>query len=271
MNAEELILSSCEIPSVPMVAMRIVRLVENPNVAIDDLQDVIMADQALAVRVLRMANSAFYGMRRKVETISEAILAMGFAAIKNLALAVSTRGVYKNFGLLEQKMWEHSIGVSVASGLLARETGIFKPEEAVMAGLLHDIGKVIMNNSHPDKFLHLTQRVYEEAVPYARIETGVFGFGHAEAGWLFARKWEFPGFLCDAIRWHHGGGEEALCRVVSLADTMSLRLGIGARSPLEGLDDEETRKALSISDGRFTELLGSFREAYVQEKMQYQE
>ncbi|GAB4387933.1 MAG: HDOD domain-containing protein [Thermodesulfovibrionales bacterium] len=272
MGAEGIILKSCDIPAVPMVAMRILGLVEEPGASVSDLQAIIMGDQALSARVLRMANSAYYGLRREIETVSEAIMVMGFDAIKNLALAVSTRDAYKRFGLLEQRMWEHSIGVSVAAGLVARETGAMRPEEAVMAGLLHDVGKVVMNNCEPEKFQMLTERVFEEDVPYAEVEREVFGFSHEEAGGLFASRWGLPGMLCDVIQRHHSCGEAGgpPCRVVALADTMCLKLGIGYRAPLQSVDETGPREALGISGERLAALRESFRQAYLREKMLYQ-
>lgn len=186
MTPRALILHNYDIPAVPMVAVKILRLIDNPRTMIDDLQRAIMADQGLATRVLKMANSAFYGVRHNVDTISEAIAIMGFNTIRNLTLAVATREVYKRFGLIEKKLWEHSLGVSIASGIIASMIPSVKNEEAVVAGLLHDVGKVIMNNAEPERFMVLTQRVYEERVTYHEVEEDIFGFTHAEAGHMLA-------------------------------------------------------------------------------------
>ncbi len=283
MQTSELILKSCNIPAVPMVAVRILRLVDDPKTEINDLQDAIMSDQALAARVIRLANSAYYGLRRDIDTISEAIVMMGFEIIKNLALAVSTREVYKSFGLLEQKLWEHSIGVSIAAGLIARGANFPKAEEAMVAGLLHDIGKVVMNNSQPQRFSLLTQRVYGERATYSRKEKEIFGFGHAEVGGLLAQKWGFPEALCDVITRHHSNNPDdglfdgepyrsALCYIVALADALCVRLGVGYRGPMADLDlmDWKWKEILGITDDRFSEIVETFKQAYIQEKLLYQ-
>jgi putative nucleotidyltransferase with HDIG domain len=282
MQNAELILSKCEIPAVPMVAMKVLRLINDPNTDIGVLQDAIMADQALAARVLRVANSAYFGARRNIDTISAAIIMMGFQSIKNLVLAASTREVYRNFCLLEQKLWEHSIGVSLAASLLAREVGGINAEEATVAGLLHDIGKVIMNNSHHERFSVLTEMVYNDRVPFFQREKDVFGFGHAEVGGLMAAKWGFPEGLCDVIRRHHFDHYEdlmdldpairTLCTITTLADALCVRLGVGYRGPMTDLvlRDAECRDILKISDDRYAKVIENFKTAFVTEKMNYQ-
>lgn len=282
MKNSEAIMKDCEIPAVPMVALKILRLVDDPKTDINDVQEAIMADQALAARVLRIANSSYYGLRRNIDTISEAIIMMGFGTIKNLALAVSTREVYKKFGLLEQKLWEHSIGVSVAAAILAREIRFSHSEEAAVAGLLHDVGKVIMNNSQPERFSMLTELVYNDRVTYTQREQEIFGFGHAEAGGLLANKWGFPDNLCDAIRRHHFDtfddlldlepDTRTLCCIIAQADALCVRLGVGYRGPMADLTlkDKECRGMLGIKEARYLELTEEFKQAYIQEKMSYQ-
>lgn len=281
MTSKELILQTCDLPAVPMVASRIIQLVDSSNSSVSEIQKAIMADQALSTRIIKTANSAFYSTRHNVSTISEAINIMGLNTIKTITLAVSTRDVYKRFGLTEQKLWEHGLSVSVAAGIIAGETSFLKKEEAVMAGLMHDIGKVIMNNSEHEKFLMLADRVHEERVTWASIEEEVFGFSHAEAGYLLSDKWGFPQVLCDTIRDHHScrsSGDphsdpyhDAVCWTVALADALCVRLGVGYREPMPDLDlgEEYLREALKITGERYAEITEIFKNAYIQEKMSY--
>jgi putative nucleotidyltransferase with HDIG domain len=249
-DLKRLILSTCDIPSVPHVALKVINLIENPNTRLDDIQKAIMADQALTSRVLKIANSAFYGLRHNVETVSEAVAIIGFNTLKSIVLAAATREVYKRFGIIEQKLWEHSLGVSIAASVIARRTGRVKTEEAAIAGLLHDVGKVLMDNSQPERFSLLMERVYSDRVTFSSIEREYFGFGHAEAGCILAEKWGFPLILCDVIRDHHNcevnSGEDPyrddLCRVISLADTICVRLGVGYRGPCRTLTSEKMKK-----------------------------
>ncbi|MDA8239483.1 MAG: HDOD domain-containing protein [Nitrospiraceae bacterium] len=283
MKIAEIIEKNVDIPAVPMVAVKIRKLVDDPNADVNAVQEAIMADQALAARVLGIANSVYYGTGRRVDTISAAIMITGFGAIKNLALAVSTRSVYKKFGLLEQKLWEHSIGASIAAGIIARQVRFSDPEEATIAGLLHDIGKVVMNNSYPERFLMLTETVYNDRVPFEQREQEVFGYGHAAVGGVFAGKWRFSEALCSAISLHHshdGQGRfpgddyhSALCAITALSDALCIRLGVGYRGPMKDLPlmDGSWKKILGISDEQYDEIVETFKGAYIREKMAYQE
>jgi putative nucleotidyltransferase with HDIG domain len=280
MTTKELIFKTCELPAVPMIATKIIKLIDDPHTNAEDLQKVIIADQALATRMLRMANSAFYGVRQKIDTISEAISIMGFNTIRILTLAISTRELYKRFGIIEQKLWEHSLGVSIASGLLAEESPSLKKEEVVVAGLLHDIGKVIMDNSQPEKFTLLTRRVYDERAPFYVLEQEVFGFGHAEAGFFLLEKWGFPVRLCNVISQHHSYDfllegvneyQKSLSATVSLADALCAKLGIGYPDSMADLDlkEEPLREALAIGKERMEEITNALNVAYMEEKIHY--
>jgi putative nucleotidyltransferase with HDIG domain len=283
MDISETIINDCEIPAMPGVALKILSIVNDPNSDIADLENTILADQALSARVLRIANSVFYGVGRNVDTISDAIRIMGLDTIKNLSLAVATKNAYKKFGLLEQKLWEHSIGVSIAAGLLAREVRFPDVEEAFMAGLLHDIGKVVMDNCHPERFLILTEAVYNERVNFLQKEKEIFGFGHAEVGGLFAKKWKFPESLCEVISKHHSCNPDdgtfegddykrSMFYIVALADAICVRLGVGYRGPMKDIVmlDIKWRDLLGISEERLSELTETFKQSYVTEKMLYQ-
>ncbi len=279
-DARDVLLQTSNLPAVPAVAARILELVGNENSSIEELKQAIMADNSLTSRVLQMANSVFFRMRQKIDTVSDAIAMLGFNTIRTIALAVSTRNIYKSFGLLEQKLWEHSLGVSLAAGLIVDEARLSRNirEEAVVAGLLHDVGKVIMNNGHPDKFLRLAQIVHEEHVPYHTVEKELFGFSHAQLGSMLAEKWGFSETLSSVILHHHGwrqmdkasaGGPDKLRHIVALADALCARLGIGYNRPMPdmGLGEQDLKKLLKIDDAPYDRLVSSFKETYLLEKM----
>jgi putative nucleotidyltransferase with HDIG domain len=282
MKAEDLIVKTADIPGVPVVAQKIMGLIDQPNTSLDELQQSIIADQALAARILKIANSSFYGVRRNIDKISEAIAILGFKTLKTIILAASTRGLYKRFGLTEQKMWEHSLGVSVAAGIIAAGIPLLNNEEAVVAGLLHDIGKAIMNNHQPEKFSFINQRMNEERVTFASLELEVFGFTHAGIGYLLSEKWGFPSTLSNVILYHHACSSDldlladpytkTLSQAVALSDALCVRLGVGYQEPMADLDlgEDRWKEALGISEERYTDIIAGFKNAYILEKLSYQ-
>ncbi len=278
-DTRSLILQSAKLPAVPLVAAKILALIGQENTTIEDLKDAIMADSSLTTRILQMANSAFFRFRQNVDTISDAVSVLGFNTIRSVTLAVSTRDIYRPFGLLEEKLWEHNLGVSLASGAIAAEIRSGR-EEATIAGLLHDTGKLVMNSNQPERYLFLAQSVQEEKVPFHTVETEVFGFGHAEVGSLLGEKWGFPDILSGAILYHHSwksfdkavqGDVRELCLIVALADALCTRLGIGYKSPMPELDlgEKELQRLLKIDDGRYGEIASKFKETFLNEKMHF--
>ncbi|MCX7913267.1 MAG: HDOD domain-containing protein [Thermodesulfovibrionales bacterium] len=283
MTTREIILKTVELPSVPMVAARIIQLIDNPSTSLHDLQSAIMADQAMTSRILKIANSSFYGVRQNIDTVSEAISILGLNVIRLIVLAAATRGIYKRFGSTERMMWEHSLGVSIAAGILAAEVGYIKREEAVVAGLLHDIGKVVINNSLPEKFGAISNEVRREKLPYYKVEERILGFNHSETGYYLAEKWGFPEILCKVISNHHSFDSinvlyddpylVLLCGSIGLADALCVRLGVGYHEPMPEIElgTEKWSEVLKISSERLEKISKVFKERYVLEKMSYQE
>ncbi|MBI3592322.1 MAG: HDOD domain-containing protein, partial [Nitrospirae bacterium] len=131
---------------------------------------------------MRIANSPYYGRGRSIDTVSTAIILIGFNSMKSLVAAASMKDLHRKFGLFEQRHWEHSLGVSIASSLLAGETQLTQPEEALIAGLIHDMGKIVLNNSMPEPYSVIIERVYEEGLPSIEVEDEMLGFNHCNVG-----------------------------------------------------------------------------------------
>ncbi len=278
MLSPELILRECSLPAMPHVAARILRLANDPASRVDEVQHVIFADPALTSRILMIANSAYYGLRRRVDTVSDALFVLGFEAVKNLSIAVATKEIYNTHGLIEQKLWEHALGVSIAAGLVGGRQNAFKLpiEECIVAGLLHDIGKAVMNQSQPQRYSMVIERVYDERIPFRTAEKEIFGFTHAEVGALLFKQWGLPSELIEMVANHNNCHEvdgtceaEGLCKVVSLADCLCLRLGVGYRGPMPELcpDDSVKTETLGLTPEDVEEITESFKKKYIEEKL----
>jgi len=240
-----------EIPPLPNVAMRVIRMADDPNTGPRDIAAVVSSDVALATRVMRIANSAYYGMARKVTTLNEAVLLLGLKAMRSLAVAAAAYDTLKaeasGYNLAAGELWRHSISCAIASQVIAQKTRKIAPEEAFVAGLLHDVGKVILSLYVAQQFQAILALVELEQIPFSEAERTVLGFDHAEVGARIAEKWNLPDPLCAAIAGHHhlerGAAAPELTAVVHVANAACLTEGMGIGS--DGLDEPLDMAALA--------------------------
>jgi putative nucleotidyltransferase with HDIG domain len=277
MTIDEMIAQTCDLPPMPGVAQRVMQMVAEENTNPEALQAVISTDPAMTARILKIANSPFYGIPRAVRTLSSAIMILGYRSLRNLVVAVSSKALYKRHGLTEQMFWEHSVGTSIAAYTIAKEIRFPDPEEAFLGGLFHDIGKVILNNKAPERYATVIEQVYNEGVTAYFAEKTLFGYCHPEVGAMVVKKWQLSEELEFSVRYHHDFrflltgypyylGK--LAALIYLSDLICLQLGIGRRSPNPNLHPENSEAAeiLKISEGTLTSLTEKIREAYLQEK-----
>ena len=227
------------LPTLPTVVAKMIELIDDPKSSARSLSRLIKTDQVLTARILRLANSSYYGFPNPISSINLAIVVLGFETIKNLGLSVSVisrlaRASNEDELLDYTRFWEHSVGVAVASRMLARMHGFRAIEsEAFVAGLIHDIGKVILSQYQTANYSRALQLVAEEKISLARAEEKVFGANHAEVGHWLAERWNLPKPLAEAIRLHHlpltSRIRPELCALVHFADilTRAARIGSG--------------------------------------------
>jgi putative nucleotidyltransferase with HDIG domain len=271
---EKIILETVDIPSLPPIAVKVLQMVNDDYSSIKELEKIIGRDQAFSARLLRIANSPYYGRDRSIDTISTGILLIGFNTMKSLVVAASLKDLHRKFGLFEQRLWEHSLGVSIAASLLAMETKLMMPEEAMIGGLIHDVGKTILNNSMPESYSVVVERVYEANQPFLDVENEMLGFNHCHVGGLIARKWKLPKNLETVAEFHHAEdfsviddkSHENLCKVIKVADAMCVAMGIGLRNPLAGY--KVPYDILGLTDARYAEIEALFKKTYGEQKAQ---
>jgi len=262
-NLEDIILKTCDLPVLPATAQKLMSLMADPNANVDKLRKIVMTDPGMTAKILKIANSAFYGGYRTIQNLSQAIMRLGFRAVENIVMAGSMKGVYKRFGLTEKLLWEQSIGAAVIAHMIARRNSPSEAEDAFVAGLLHDVGNVILNNEHPDKFSEVMEKVYNDGVSYAAAEMEIFGFSHREVGALVVRKWSFPETMEMMLR-HFDDVEKLsynqslydVAKIVNVADRICMKFGIGWRSPqADAISDEEFSEVLDITQEELLELI----------------
>lgn len=195
------------LPTLPTIVSKMIELVDNPKTSAASLAHLISTDQSLTARILKLANSAYYGFSREISTVNMAIVVMGFNAVKDMGLSLSVFDMFKNSspaGSFDiNRFWEHSIGCGIASRLLAQRYQHRIAGEAFVAGLLHDIGKVILDQYAHKDFVAIMNRASEGAVTLDEAEEAVIGVGHGTVGEWLAEKWRLPLIITQSIRFHH--------------------------------------------------------------------
>ncbi|MFZ4858806.1 MAG: HDOD domain-containing protein [Desulfuromonadaceae bacterium] len=275
-DLEVMIMTASDLPTIPVVATKVMQLIESENATAEELAKVVASDPAVAARVLKISNSSYYGCQRQIQTLSHAIVVLGFGTLKSLIVAASVKQVYQPYGLTEKMLWEHSFGAGLAARIIAKETRFASEEEAFLGGLFHDIGKIIMNSMNNRQFQDVMQRCYNDGLSFEDAERQVYPYTHAEVGGLVIKKWNFPDMLMNAVLNHHtfdfGENPDAfqanLTCVVGLADMFCHKTGIGIREPDDALDLQQTVPAekLGLTGQRLEILLELFTAAYEKDK-----
>ncbi len=241
LEKEELIKKAGDLKVLPFVARKVLDTMNDENFSVSDLNNIVEKDQTITARVLKISNSALYGLRYQVNSLQQALLILGLKTIRSLVLAVSTRSLYKKFGITEQKIWDHSVGTAISAKMIAAGLGTLLEEVAFTGGLMHDLGKVVMNNEIPEAFAEVMMKTYNEGVDSIAAEKEICGYDHTEVGSKVAEKWGISNILIEILAKHHlhnskledmedpAVAQSIAC--VNLADNVCKVLGIGYRSP----------------------------------------
>jgi putative nucleotidyltransferase with HDIG domain len=188
------------LPTVPGVLKRLSGVIEKPRITIVEISAFISNDPALTTKVLKMVNSAIYGFPGRIASVSHATMLLGLNVIKGLLLGVSV------FELMRKTMgglYEHSLACAIASRVIARKKGLKEPEEVSVAGLLHDIGKVILILEFSKEYEAAMNEAQGKKISIFEAEKNQFNVTHADVGSWLAEKWNFPRSLIEVIKFHH--------------------------------------------------------------------
>jgi HD-like signal output (HDOD) protein len=225
-----------DLPTLPVVVSRVLEVVEDSGSSARDLVEIIQTDQAMAAKVIRVANSPYYGLRRRVTSISHAVVLLGFDTVRNLCLGV---GVLRSFatagvaGPLDlEGFWRHTVAVGMSARLLWQDIQTEACEEMFLAGLIHDMGRLAFLAIDPRDYALMMRRAQHSDTPMYEVEKAAFGGTHAELGALLCDRWGFGPILTMPVRHHHEidgcPAEHAQGAAgISLCDTLARRLEIG--------------------------------------------
>lgn len=239
------------LPVLPQVATAVLKLADDPNASARNLEKLIERDPALAAKTLRVANSSYYGLSN-VSTIARAISILGLNTIRSLVVSVSYQQMLsgrmsaKNFDKVE--FWGHSLAVATSARILGKMQRPDKAEELYIAGMMHDVGWLVLDRFYPSELEEAIRIATTEKVPMCVAETRLLGFDHGLVGGLLADKWGLPDSLQHAIKFHHSvsaDGENAeLTSIVSMADFLAHSSGLGSCTPSETVVVDETAKTM---------------------------
>lgn len=269
---DSLVQQISSLPTLPTVIVQVNEKVTNPKTSALDLARTILEDQALTARLLRLVNSPFYGFPRRIATVTEAVTILGFHPVRNLLLTASVVDLMVSDEMPEfspTHLWEHSIGVAVAAGLLARYTQHDDREEVFVAGLLHDVGKVVLFRFATKDFLNVLETARNEDITIRAAEQRLLGFTHDQVGRLLAERWKLPVRLSEAIGCHHRPELAQIAKreaaIIHGADILARALGLGSGGDdaVPPLDQEGWRR-LGLPANVLEGLIGELDEQYVQ-------
>ncbi len=230
-KAREVVGKIGELPPIPTVILESMKLLNDSSTTVKKIQEQILLDQALTAFILKVANSALYGLRKEVTTISYAINLMGYNTTKSILTAYLTKNLYGSRGskLIRNVLWKHAISSAVLGKKTAEHLKKVNSEEAFISSLLHDIGKGVLLKNKADDFEETVQLIYNDNKTSTEAELEVLGFTHIEVGCLLMKNWRFSNSIIDTVTYHHGfqdySGENLLVPVVSLSNKLSHVMG----------------------------------------------
>lgn len=205
-SLEKLARSIKSIPTLPEVYCKVSDMLENPKVSASAVAEVISRDPSLTAKLLKMVNSAFYGLPQQVSTLTHALVLMGFSTVKSLILTMGLTDIFKpsrNENFSRADFWAHCFGTGMMAKSIALRLRLNNVEEIFIQGLLHDIGKIIIDKYASNKFDEIIEYTENNDCLIVESEEKILGFTHAEVGAITAKAWNLPENICNSIHYHH--------------------------------------------------------------------
>lgn len=239
LQLDEVIRAVRDLPSLPVVLLELLEKMEHADASSTDLANKISQDQALAAKILRLANSSFYGMSSRVTTVPQAISILGFGTVRALVTAASLSGAFvldpqSPFNFLQ--FWKHAIATAICAKHLAPLHRL-APDIAFIAGLLHDIGQLVLTSRFPQDYARVLEQCRNSDCAVVDAEQAVFQTDHAAVGAALAEHWRFPLAMQQAVAWHHDdalAGTGLLTAIVHVANALAHALDLTS-DPMEAV------------------------------------
>jgi HD-like signal output (HDOD) protein len=222
--------------TLPEVTNKIIATVEDPRSSAAQLHKIVSHDPALVTRILKVVNSAFYGLPGQIGSVDRAIVLLGLNAVKNISIAASLGQMFRTTKLCEgytaKDLWTHCIAVAICSRELAKRAKLAISEEAFLAGMIHDVGILVTLQTWPEQLRDVCDQAKAGQQSFVELENKIIGVDHQMLGKSLAAKWQFP-LPCQLVAGHHHDpaampeGSRALVSIVHVADTLCAKAGFG--------------------------------------------
>ena len=219
------------LPTVPAAASRAIQLLNEPEVDMGEVADILLSDQVMAARIIRIVNSPLYKLLQEIDSVRKALIYLGPQRVFEIILTscfLELTDSQSRSPLKMQYCWEHAFGVGLIAKKLASYSDNIQPDQAYVAGILHDIGEVILSQQRRDEFTRVLVLARDRDLDLYHAEIEVFGTSHAEVGGLLAEQWRFPEVFIDVIKHHHALPVDSmtpLTQLIHIADKICLNVG----------------------------------------------
>ncbi|MEM7229181.1 MAG: HDOD domain-containing protein [Planctomycetota bacterium] len=265
------------IATLPEITLKIIELVEDPSSTAQDLHNLISNDPALCSRILKVVNSAFYGLPRQIGSINRAIVLLGLNAVKNIAIAASLTKLFRGGDLCPnfsaRDLWIHSIATAAAAKLICDELRLGLPDEAFLAGLIHDIGILVEMQAKRSELVEMfTEMTFDsDGVPQVNmmdLEEKYIGATHCEFGAALCESWKFPQSFSYVVASHHDPMQlpernRLLTSIVHVADKIAAENGYGFRGDVQSTEvGPEMLAEINMTAEQFEVIKSKMPEAY---------
>jgi putative nucleotidyltransferase with HDIG domain len=250
MEAQKIAAAITSFPGVPGTAVKLLGLIDDPNMRVSQIEEILRHDPGLTANVLRLANSAYFGIPSKIGSIRQAVILLGLKRLIQMVIAACVSAIMDKpvpgYDLPPGELWRHSIAVSVAAEGLVRELNIKAAEEIFTAALLHDVGKLVLGEFVKDDFAKIETAV-SQGVSFEKAEKMALGTNHAEVGAHILTQWLLPPEIVNAVQWHHepeaAEHVSTMLDIVHVANFLSLMIGIGI-----GRDGLQHQPSVEVSE-----------------------
>lgn len=243
-----------KLPPMSNTVIRVMALVQNPSVSIQELAAEISKDPAITASIIKLSNSAYYRASKPIRTVQESLMTLGIKVVKEIVLLSASKAILnkelKGYQMESDAMWLHSLVVAELAAKISTQRKLALTRDLVFtSGLLHDIGKVILQQFFPAKLMEIRNELKTSTIPFTEIEKKYFGYDHQEVGMRALETWNFPEELKEVVAYHHNPEKATkyplLVAVVHIANTIAIISGIGI--DIGGLSHELSPLAVKLT------------------------